>query len=83
MHSTVRKQLPQLPAQSVLSSAFMAKNAFIKTRILLGSRFNDYRYFELKYNGVDKILENKNGLWTYKKTKAIIFTRFYYLTHPC
>jgi hypothetical protein len=42
MHSPVQKQLPQLPAQSALSSAFMVKNAFRKTRIWLGSKFNEY-----------------------------------------
>jgi hypothetical protein len=32
-----------LPAQSALSSAFMVKNSFQKTRIWLEFRFNDYR----------------------------------------
>jgi hypothetical protein len=32
-HSPARKQLPQLPAQSALLSAFMVKNTFKKTRI--------------------------------------------------
>jgi hypothetical protein len=60
-HSPVRKQLPQLPAQSVLSSAFMAKIVFKITRIWLGTRFNGYRWFKLKYGVEDRVLKNKNG----------------------
>ena len=36
------KAASHLPAQSALSSALMVKNAFEKTRIWLGSSFNDY-----------------------------------------
>jgi hypothetical protein len=43
----VEKLLPQLPEESALSSAFMAKNAFQKTQIFLGSRLNDYRSLNL------------------------------------
>jgi hypothetical protein len=76
--SSVERQPPYLPAQSALSSAFMAKNAFLKTRIWLESRFNDYRLFKLKYHVEDRVfLLKKSGLWTYKKTsRAIKFIIF-------
>jgi hypothetical protein len=53
-NSSVRTQLPQLPAQSALSSAFMVKNELRKTRIWRGSRNNDYRYFKHKYDVEDR-----------------------------
>jgi hypothetical protein len=39
-NSPVREEHTQLLAQWALSSAFMVKNAFGKTRIWFGSRFN-------------------------------------------
>jgi hypothetical protein len=54
---TARKQLPQLLTQSALSSAFIVKYTYRRTRIWLGSRFNDHRQFKLKFDDEDRVFE--------------------------